>query len=350
MVFKARGAHTFKLKFSIPTRNDGKPRTFSTGATMRGVALDVERMVKRMIGRREWAALEAVFDDLLSLAEVYDADVSGTLVARLAALRDTNLDPLVTEWAKRADAKYVRQVRKLIKEGERFPVSTFRRKRVSEFLAGLPCNDPTRNRYRAALSVFAKWLVEREVLEGNPVRDVAMYKENDPRMVWMTWPEAEAVANAAPTLFLRALIALMAGSGIELGAALRLRRSDINFDGQTVHARGSKTVWRNRVIRIEDWAMPFVRRACGDSEGPWLVFPPMTYGDLLRAFREAQASLSIEAHRLHDLRHTYAVNALRKGYKPAVVAHQLGHKDASMVIRVYGRFIPDASDYSVPTK
>jgi integrase len=48
-----------------------------------------------------------------------------------------------------------------------------------------------------------------------------------------------------------------------------------------------------------------------------------------------------------ERRHTYAVNGLRKGYKPTVIARQLGHKDASMIDRVYGRFIPDESDYVV---
>lgn len=347
MVFKAKDAHTYKIKFSIPTRNEGKPRTVSTGATVLTVARDVERMVERMKGRREWAPLEAVFDDLLSLGEVYDADVDGTLADRMAALRDVDLDPLVTEWAKRANARYIRQVRKLIVEDVRFPTSGFRRKAISEFLAGLTCDDPTKNRYRAALSVFAKWLVEREVLESNPVRDVAMYKEHDPRMVWMPWKDAERVATEAETLFLRALFALMAGSGMELGAALAVTRDDIDLDAATAHARGSKTVWRNRVVRIEAWAIPFLRIAAGEDVGPWLVFPPMAHRDILNAFRAAQKAVGLSGHRLHDLRHTYAVNALKKGYKPGIVAHQLGHKDASMVTKVYGRFIPDEKDYEV---
>jgi integrase len=347
MVFKATGARTFKLKVRIPTRNDGKPRTFSTGMRDKSAAADVERMVQRMKARRDYAALEFVFDDEATLPDVYAADVSGRLDAKLAELRDVDLNPHLAEWAVRAKARYVTQVRRFIPEGERFPRSRFRRKNISTFLAGLDVDDPTRNRYRAALSSFAKWLVERELLETNPVRDVAMYKENDPRMVWMTWVEAEGVVKAEPSLFLRALFALMAGSGIELGAALRVRRSDIDLEASTVHARGSKTIWRNRVIRIEPWAMPYVRPACGDDVGPWLVFPPMPHRDILAAFRAAQKTLGIEDHRLHDLRHCYAVNALKQGYKPTVVAHQLGHKDATMVTKVYGRFIPDASDYVV---
>lgn len=346
MVFKAKHANTYKAKVAIPTRNGGAPRTFSTGTTVRAVALDVERMVKRFKSRRHWEPLEAVFDGALSLAAVYDAELRGTLTDTLVELRDVDLDPLVTEWAVRANAKYVTQVRALIAEGVRFPASRFRRKVISEFLAGLTCADPTKNRYRAALSVFAKWLVEREVLEGNPVRDVAMYAEREPRMTWMTWADADRVASAAPAPF-GDLFALMASTGIELGAALRLSRADVDHLSQTIHARGSKTPWRNRIVRYEAWAGPYVVHLTRRHVGSAPLFPGIIERDALSAFKAAQKAVGLSGHRLHDLRHTYAVNALRKGYKAHVVARQLGHKDATMVIKCYGRFVPDASDYEV---
>ena len=77
------------------------------------------------------------------------------------------------------------------------------------------------------------------------------------------------------------------------------------------------------------------------------LFSGIGYTDALDAFKAAQKAVGLSGHRLHDLRHTYAVNALKKGYKPTVIARQLGHKDASMVNKVYGRFVPDESDYVV---
>lgn len=346
MVFKAKNAHTFKVKFSIPTRNDGMPRTFSTGATAKSVAQDVERMVDRMKGRRDWAPLEAVFDNLLSLAEVYDADVAGTLAARMAALRDVDLEPMVAEWAKRADPKYVRQARRLFVEGVRFPRSEFRRKRVSDFLDGLDVDNPTRNRYRAALSSFAKWLVQKEVVEFNVVRTVSMYPENDPRMVWMPWAQAIKVADAAAEPY-RTLFRLMAATGMELGAALKLNLQDVQLDEQTIAAHGSKTSWRNRVIRFEEWATYNLRGLCRPLTGFAPLFDGINGDTALDVWKEAQKAVGIEGHTLHDLRHTYAVNALKKGYKEQVVATQLGHKNTNQVRTCYGRFIPDAADYEV---
>ncbi len=79
------------------------------------------------------------------------------------------------------------------------------------------------------------------------------------------------------------------------------------------------------------------------------LFPGVTKKTALAAFKAAQqASGLVSGHVLHDLRHTYAVNALKRGLRAEVVARQLGHRDSSMVNRVYGRYLPDASDYDVP--
>jgi len=342
MVFKAKGTHTFKLRVTL---EDRRSAILSTGTTDKRVASDVEALVKRLRAHRRFDVLEALVLKQVALAKVYDADRSGTLEAVMAELRDVDLDPLVKDWAGRANPKYVRQVRKMIPAGARFPVSRFRRKAIAEFLAKLPCDDPTRNRYRAGLSSFAKWLVEREVLETNVVRDVRMYKENDPRMVWMTWEQADKVANAAPDPYSH-LFALMAATGAELGAALHLTRADVDLEAQTIHVHGRKTRWRNRIVKYESWARDFVKALTVGRIGPTPLFPDAHHADALDRFKDAQKAVGLSGHVLHDLRHTYAVNALKKGYKPAVVAHQLGHKDATMVTRVYGRFVPDASDYA----
>lgn len=342
MVFKAKNAHTFKLRVTL---EDRRSAICSTGTTERRVANDVEAMVKRFKARRRWDVLESIVLKQVTLAAVYDAEQAGTLETLMAELKDVDLDPLVKDWAVRANAKYVRQVRRLIPEGERFVVSRFRRKVISTFLAGLDCDSPTKNRYRAALSVFAKWLVEREVLESNPVRDVAMYPENDPRMVWMTWKDAQRVANASHAPF-RNLFAIMAATGIELAPALALTTADLDAVEKTIHAHGTKKSWRNRVVRYESWAEVYVH-FLGSGIGARPLFPNITGDEALDVFKDAQKAVGLSGHRLHDLRHTYAVNALKKGYSEQVVAHQLGHKNTNMVRKVYGRFVPDASDYQV---
>jgi integrase len=326
---------------------NGWNRITSTGARDEETALEVEQFAALLKARRRWDILDAILAKKITLADAYDADVRGDLDGVLKTVNDVDLSPLVDEWAKTVNAKYVKQVRRLIPEGCRIPRSTFTKGVVSAFLAGLDASGPTKNRYRAALSVFAGWLVERDILEHNPVRDVRGYKEHDPRDQWMTWSDAQKVAERAPEPY-RTIILLMAGTGLEWGVVERLRASDVDLKEGTIHARGSKTRWRNRIVRAEPFVWVALRRHLDGRIGPALVFDNVDERVSLFALRDACEAAKIGAHRLHDLRHTYAVNALKAGYKPQVVAHQLGHKDATMVLKVYGRYIPDQNDYLLP--
>lgn len=330
--------------YRIRIRGNGWRVVVSTGMRDPEGAKEVEAFAERLYNRRRWDILDAIKAKRITLAAAFDADYRGELDSVLRTINDVDLSPLVDEWAKEVNAKYVKQVRLLIGVGERFPRSQFVRSRVKSFLADLPVSGPTKNRYRAALSVFAGWLVEREVMEHNCVRDISGYSEHDPRDQWMTWADAQKVAGRAPEPY-RTIILLMAGTGLEWGAVERLRCDDIDLKAETIHARGSKTRWRNRVVRAEAFVWPALRKHLRTLLPGALVFDAVGERSALFELRDACAASKVGRQRLHDLRHTYAVNALRSGLKPQVVAHQLGHKDATMVLKVYGRYIPEKSDY-----
>jgi integrase len=58
----------------------------------------------------------------------------------------------------------------------------------------------------------------------------------------------------------------------------------------------------------------------------------------------ACAQLGIEDYRIHDQRHSYAVRAARAGTPAELIARQLGHANAILVLKVYGRFMPSQQD------
>ena len=47
----------------------------------------------------------------------------------------------------------------------------------------------------------------------------------------------------------------------------------------------------------------------------------------------------------HDARHHWAVENIRAGVPVELVARQLGHKDAVMVLKIYGRFAPKDAEW-----
>lgn len=321
-------------------------RRLSCGTTDRETALDVERFAKWLARTSTKArALELVLSGEIPLAKAFDYHHAGRLDDLLVVPKaDPDLSPMVDQWAK--NPKYVAQVRRLIPAGVPFPASRFGRKAVSTFVDSLAVTNSTKNRYRAALSQFGRWLVEREVLDHNPVRDVQMRKPEDVPIVWLELPDAMAVI-AALELPYRAAEALMVATGMESQAVRRLRRKDVDLDARTARAWGSKNKWRNRVCRgTQPWAWGiFADYACTFTPNAPL-FAHLKHWAWLSRHYGAIRAVRAERITLHGWRHTYAVLSLREGLSPTVVARQLGHRDAHLVHTIYGRFIPDERDYA----
>ena len=305
------------------------------------------------------ALVHAVGDGCLTVGEFVTAHGRGALDELAIRLANPVIDvtEFIPAWhdAVRRSAslgtanKYLAQVRVLMPDGSPFLVSDFTRKRVSEFLATLSERLTATNRYRAALSSFAGFLVERDALQHNPVFDVKPAKESSPRTRHLARDEANALISAIEPFEARAMHALMCGTGMELCATVRLRHCDVlDRTDRMLHARGTKREHRDRELWVkEPW--------CWDIFAEWLCQNPGTpdapvfrlgYEALTEALHRAIAVRGITDYRTHDWRHTFAVQARRDGWPDHLIASQLGHKNSAMIDRVYGRFQPKAADYA----
>jgi integrase len=63
---------------------------------------------------------------------------------------------------------------------------------------------------------------------------------------------------------------------------------------------------------------------------------------LYNAVKSVQTALGLPNLRVHDLRHSYAVAALRAGTDVKTVQHNLGHKHASITLDIYAAYTDDA--------
>lgn len=350
MPFRVGGRGAYKTRVTLP---DGTSVIRSCGTDDPATARAVEQFVKTLRRKRQFAALDLVVLKRARLCDIFDAHESGRLHDFLAQADDADLSALLDEWP--GATRYKTQVRRMI--GESFRASGFTRKAISVFLAGLtharcvngevvqvPVSGSTKNHYRAALSVFARWLVERDVIPHNPVRDVRAAKPNPARIVWLEREQAQALISALP-LPNRALEALMAATGAEWQVIERLRRRDVDLKARTIHAHGSKTPWRDRIVRAtEPWAWEIFAGYARDFTENAPLFTLDRYA-ALKLHHRISNDLGLPRTTLHDWRHTYGVLSLRAGYSPAVVAHQLGHRDSYLLLTRYGRFIPDERDY-----
>lgn len=342
--------------YSWKVRVKGTERTIraSTGTSDYERAQDVANFAKSLRLNRDWRTLDAIVGKKVTLRDAYDAQRNNALPKLLEdaeRIPDPDLSPLISAWLKQgANQKYVIQVRRLIPDGKYFPSGEFRRGRISAFLAGLDVSGSTKRRYRTALSQFAKWLVEREVIESNPVRDVKAAKENPARMVWLTVDQQKQLIDALPEPY-KALEALMAGTGLEWGAIASMKRKDVDESTRKIHAKGGKTKYRNRVVRVtEDWTWPIIR-AHIKTLTPNAPLFTLNHFVALDVHQEANKAAGLPASTLHDWRHSYAVNWLKDRGSPQVLKRQLGHAPNSTVVeRVYGVWIVDDSDYQKTPK
>jgi len=75
------------------------------------------------------------------------------------------------------------------------------------------------------------------------------------------------------------------------------------------------------------------------------LFDGVDYWDTIASHRSALKALGLpKDYTLHDARHGFAVRWIRAGIDPNLIAANLGHKNAMLVLKVYGKHRPRALD------
>jgi integrase len=347
MPFRRPNSSHWYLELATPGGSIRK----STGTPDRATARSIERALHELAHRRAWDLLNAMIDDRITVGDLYDAVRNRTEDALRAKLNDVDLEPLIAAWVavQQADvapdtmAHYLHVVRTLIVPGKPFPRSQFTAAALEDWLARHKGKSGTRRKAHAAMSQFAKFLVRRRIIAGNPMRDVEAPRPGKPRCRWLEVPDLMRLADAQPAPY-RVLSALFGGSGIEVSVALGLRARDVDHPRREVRAAGTKTHARDRIVRVAEWAWPYLEEHCRQLLPNAPLFPHCDRWRAQDHHKAACEALGIEDYRVHDQRHSYAVRAARAGTPAELIARQLGHADAILVLKVYGRFMPSQQE------
>ena len=95
-----------------------------------------------------------------------------------------------------------------------------------------------------------------------------------------------------------------------------------------------------------------MRMEAGDAwEEHGLIFTNQTggylsYRTVYDCFKRIVKRIGLSDARIHDLRHTYAVNCIRAGDDIKTVQSNLGHATAAFTLDVYGHFTDDMRSVS----
>lgn len=355
-LYRATGRLIWTLK--VPTIG-GDWLSYSTATKHHATARRMERMIEHMgsRGERAWDLINMVHAGTFSVSQLFDRYcLAGKDLGELrASLHQIDLAQLPQSFLDAAHctpdtkAHYKALIRRVIPEGLPFPAQEFTGARVQKAIDEMDATAATKRKAGAALRAFGNWLVRRGLIRDNPLRQVKLPKQPPARALFLETADAKRLADKQISPY-RELSALLAGTGIEVSVALSLCVRDIDTRHREIRAKGTKTHSRDRIVRVADWAWPYVKRALRGKENDDRLFDGIPDRWVARDMHFAatqkleQESPVFAGYTMRDHRHTYAVRAIRAGAPADLIARQLGHANAMLVLSVYGRFQPSQNE------
>lgn len=399
-------AHSPFRNVRVPTSSGARIKK-ATGTTDRVVADLIADMVTFLSKKHAWDVLDLVTSkperqSLKTLYAMWTAAPSSVRSRkgeplppssdeRLEFLRNrltqTDVEPLIDRFKavmlgpveqldpKTVDA-YVLATRSLIPAGVPFWSVELTVERLVKWKNDLGANDAITSsntviRKCRGVGRFLQFLKDENVIAENPM-DADAFKLPSGYIAqphYVDTYEAQMLADAQSG-WQRNYSALLAGTGIETTVLFNVRRSDVDLSKWEIRAPGNKTYNRDRVVMVATWARPYLKAACEGKTPNALVFDPFSERSLqakavpTRAIwwatdshERACEALAAKGHRKfmfldseekrytqRDQRHTWAVYAVRGGWPIEAVSRQLGHKDAVMALKIYGRFMPTGNE------
>ncbi len=230
---------------------------------------------------------------------------------------------------------------------------------------------PTVRGIARTLSVVLAAAVEDEILPANPALRLGKYlrrgdepeAEPDP----FTREEAEHLVATAAEYFPEWHPWVITGlrTGLRAGELLGLQWSDADWRGRFVQitrsiVRGKVTTPKNyqrRRVDLSPQLRAELRRWRAQQSAAWLargrsrsawVFPsstgtPLDESKARKVFNQILDKAELHRRGPHQMRHTFASLLLQAGVPITYVSQQLGHRDASIRLRVYAHWLPDAT-------
>ena len=217
------------------------------------------------------------------------------------------------------------------------PVAAITRADVQRWFAGLHTTPAAANRSLPLLSVILR---QAEIYGhrpdgGNPCSGVRPYPRRG-RERFLTADEfrrlGTALAEREPGAPPAVVVRLLALTGCRQSEIRRLEWRDYRAghlflrDSKT----GPRTVWLSSAARLVLDALP--------RTGRW-VFPatagvgPMSTETLYGFWRRLRDAAGLPGLRLHDLRHSFASFALRRGETAPTIGRLLGHRDPATTLK-----------------
>ncbi|WP_244073483.1 tyrosine-type recombinase/integrase [Nitrosomonas sp. PY1] len=231
--------------------------------------------------------------------------------------------------------------------------------KVKEWLSELPCSNKRKGNILTPLRQTFEELYHDEIIDKNPLTRVKNLPNKAREPEPFTQEEITRILNEL-TGQAKNLIQFAFYSGLRTSELIALRWQDVDFDNNRVFVRqayvrgqlkSTKTKSGKREVTLQPQAKEalFNQKTFTKQQNetvfhdphtnqPWRNDQPIRKRIWIPALKQA----NIKYRNPYQTRHTFASTLLSRGEKPLWVAQQMGHKDWSMIIKVYGRWIPQS--------
>ncbi|MEW6359311.1 MAG: tyrosine-type recombinase/integrase [Planctomycetota bacterium] len=211
----------------------------------------------------------------------------------------------------------------------------------------------TRTTYAHALSAYYEWAMEEGLRRNNPVHDLPPKRRPrtpGPRPKALPWEQVERllavekISNRPVTLAERAMVHVLALTGMRLSEACALRVEDIDLDRGEIHIRQSKN-GDERTVPIVPQLAPVLRTYAHTLPShAHTIFghrrKPKMWG--YRVVLRIAAAAGVKHCTPHVLRHSLATHMINSGSDSALVQALLGHSSVTTTISYYCKVRPEA--------
>ena len=219
----------------------------------------------------------------------------------------------------------------------------------------------TVQKFRSILFSILTQAVRYKRIQENPLTFVKAPKLNNKLnkdINPFTMTELVKISSIAEG-YMKNFIFLMASTGMRPGEIVALYWKDIDFKRKTVRVqntvvRGSegdvKTDSSNRYVDMLPQAELYLQKQfelTGHQEYVFLSsFHKQFYShDIIGVnFKKILTKSGVEVRKLYNLRHTFASQMISKGADIVWVSKMLGHKDVSITLKKYTKFIQEDDD------
>jgi integrase len=225
----------------------------------------------------------------------------------------------------------------------------YRAVRIVDHAPSTVCDEAT------IIKQLFRWCRTRKLLRENPV---AEYKLSKPKRIPKEGPslaEINAILLAAQR-FIRTHLAVLAFTGMRSGELMRLRKEDVDFEGNWIHIvsrRGGKT--KSKVSRKVPMhaRLRAILEAHPQQPGPWFFaaersnrYPKGDHHINPKKLNERFATLlkkvklrsgREQGYTIHSLRRSFETIAVNAGIPQRVIDTWMGHQSDKSMAAVYYR-------------